>query len=264
MPKHADTTLIDLAKAQLVPPPPFVPGEASKAVFAPLLELEAAVARAPALKTIWRERGALGNACWKTCTEEVGTEVIADCAKLLEGPVTLGTNGPLNLEGISPKARKELEREAAMIKERNEARLEIWNVVATFAVRSEAGQNALAAVLQRDSVLADALYGPLAACGPRATPGVEAMFLSWLKGEHVGLASWWAARLAPERAFELLAPHCTRENEARTTVVLSAMNGLGWAHADQRWLAVLEPMSQEFGFRSLTAVAVATLRARTA
>ena len=38
MPKRADTTLIEVAKAQLVPPPKFVlPGEASKAVFAPLL-----------------------------------------------------------------------------------------------------------------------------------------------------------------------------------------------------------------------------------
>lgn len=265
MPKRADTTLIEVAKAQLVPPPKFVlPGEASKAVFAPLLELEAAVANAPALKTIWRERGALGNACTKLRAGEVSAEVIEECATLLEGPVTLGTNGPLKLDGLSPKARKALEREASMIKERNEARLEIWNVVATFAVRSEAGQNALAAVVQRDTVLADALYEPLARCGTKATPQVEAMFLSWLKGGNVGHAAWWAARLAPERAFELLAPHCSREDEARTTVVLGAMNGLGWTHADQRWLAVLEPMSQEFGFRSLTAVAVATLRARTA
>lgn len=264
MPKRTDAALIETLKAQLVPPPPFVlPGDASKAVFAPLLELEAAVAKAPALKTIWREQGALGNACTKAQAGEVSAEVIAECTTLLEGPVTLGTNGPLNLEGVSPKARKELEREAAMIKERNEARLQLWKVVATFAARSDAGQNALAAVVQRDSVLADELSEPLARCGARATPVVEAMFLSWLKGRNVSHAAWWAARLAPERAFELLAPLCSREEEGRTTNVLSAMNGIGWTNADQRWLAVLEPMSQEYGFRSLTAVAVATLRART-
>ena len=261
MAKRTDTALIETLNAQLVPPPPF-PGSA--AVFAPLLELEAAVAKAPALKTIWRERGALGNACTQACTVEVSAEVIGECTKLLEGPVTLGTNGPLNLEGVSPKARKELEREAAMIKERNEARLELWKVVATYAARSDAGQNALAAVVQRDPVFAEALYEPLARCGARVTPEVEAMFLSWLKGPQVGHAAWWAARLAPERAFELLAPLCARDEEGRTTNVLGAINGIGWDRADLRWLTVLEPMSQEFGFRSLTAVAVATLRARTA
>lgn len=263
MPSRTDTALIETLKAQLVPPPPFVlPGEATKAVFSPLLALEAAVASG-ALKTIWRQQGALGNACTNASAREVSAEVIAECTTLLEGPVTLGTNGPLNLDGVSPKARKALEGDAAMITERNQARLQLWKVVATFAARSDAGQNALAAVVQRDEVLADALYEPLAACGSRATPVVEAMFLSWLKGRNVGHAAWWAARLAPARAFELLSPLCSRDYEARTTNVIGAMNGIGWAHADQRWLAVLEPMAQEFGFRSLLAVAVATLRART-
>lgn len=262
MPSRSDTALIETLKAQLVPPPPFVlPGEASKAVFAPLLELETAVATG-ALKTIWRQQGALVNACTNASASEVSAEVIVECTTMLEGPVTLGTNGPLNLDGISPKARKELEREAAMIKERNEARLNLWKVVATFAARSAAGQNALAAVVQRDEVLADALFDILAACGARATPVVEAMFLNWLKGRNVGHAAWWAARLDPARAFELLSPLCARDHEARTTNVIGAMNGIGWAHADPRWLAVLEPMAQEFGFRSLMA-AVATLRART-
>ncbi|MFO0601199.1 MAG: hypothetical protein U0228_38170 [Myxococcaceae bacterium] len=262
MAKRADLA-VEKLKAELVPPPPFtLPGPASTPLFAPLISLEAEVANG-ALKTIWRQRGALGNACARAMAETVSAEVSDECTQLLQAPILLGRAGPLALDGLAPKARKELEREAAMLKERREARLELWRVVATFAVASEAGQDALAALLRTDASLIDHLFEPLTRCGPRVTPGVEAMFLSWLAGTHVSHAAWWAARLAPERAFELLSPLCSADQEARTTVVLAPMNGLQlWDRADLRWLPLLEPLSSLFGFRSLTAVAVATLRAR--